>query len=110
LIFGEDLFESTEATLPGGATLGEPLFGAAHDRWLDTAGADATDFLRSHQPAGLEHLQVLDDRRQGERQWSGELANGRWAAGEALEHVPSRGIGQGVEDAIERWRRRGSDH
>src|ERR1017187_1012122 len=72
---GQVVAEPVEASLPAGPALGDPVLGSAERGRLDAAGADPASLLRTHQPACLKHLDVLDNRRQRHRQRPGQLAD-----------------------------------
>jgi hypothetical protein len=102
LILGEDVAEAIEAALPECASLGDPLLGGAQGSGSDGEGADTADFFGMDEAAGLQDLEVLDDRGERHGQGLGELADGRRAAGKAIDQGTPSGVGEGLEEAIER--------
>src|SRR5262249_59703666 len=86
----------------GGARLGAPALDEADRRRLAPAGAPAAALLGADQAALLEHLQVLDDRRQRDRERPGQLANRGRSSAEPLDDAAAGGGGQRGGDAGER--------
>src|SRR5260370_22070842 len=97
---GEKVTEPVEAALPGSAALGDPLLGAAQHGGLDAAGPLPAHLLRPDKPAGLKHLNVLDDRCKGHFQRPAELADRCLALAEPFHHEPPARIGERPEDPV----------
>jgi hypothetical protein len=59
-------------------------------------------FLRPHQPARLQHREMLHHRRQGHVERPGEFAHRGGTLAQALDHDPAGRVGQRLEGEIER--------
>ena len=59
----EDVAQQVEPTFPDSAMLGDPVLKCAHRAGFEPAGADAADLLGTHEPAALEHVEVLQHSR-----------------------------------------------
>ena len=101
-MLGEVFAEPIKAAFPGGAPLGDPVFGGPERGSFDMAGTHAADFFGAHQAAGFEDFEVLHDRRQGHVERLSELADRSGSAAQPLDHDQSGGIRQRLEDATER--------
>jgi len=65
------------------------------------AVAHAARLARPDEPAGLEQLDVLHDRRERHRQRLRQLAHRRVATRQPVDDGAARRVGQRLEDAIE---------
>src|SRR5580658_6094296 len=65
-LFGENVAQAVEAALPERAALGDPLLRQFQPPGLDATGAHPPDLFRSDDAALFEHLEVLNDRGQGD--------------------------------------------
>src|SRR2546421_6929582 len=101
--FGEVLAKAVETALPARPPCADPSLDGPQRRWLDPAGPHPPNFLGANEAAHLQHLQVLDHRRQRHRQRLCEFADRGRPAAQPLDDDPSIGIGQRVEDAIDRF-------
>jgi len=63
--------------------------------------SDPSDATPLDEPSALEHAQVLADRRERHGERPGQLAHGVLALGQACHDRAARGVGEGVEDAVE---------
>ena len=99
--FGEEVAEAIEATLPERAATGDPALRDGEPRGLHAAGADAADLCRANETAVFEHLQMLDDRCDGDCKRSGEARNGGGAVAQLLDDGATGGVAEGVEDAVD---------
>jgi len=109
-LLGEDLPESIESPLPGGAPLTYPAFGAAQRGGFNVAGPRSADFLRTNQAARLQHLQVLNDGGQGHVERLRELSDRGGAAAQALDDQAPRRVRERLEDEIEPGQRHVVSH
>ena len=98
---GQEVGEAVEVLLPPGPPGRQPLLGRAQARRLDLHGADTADLLRLHQPGGLEHLHVLDDRGQRHGERLRQLAHRRRAVAEPFDDGTAGRIGEGLEGVVE---------
>ena len=92
------------AAVPGQPALVEPFLGLAQRLGIDGAGAHPADLLGGHQPALLEHLQMLHDGRQRHGEAAGPVRSPMPVRGSAVDDLPARRIGQCLEHQIERRR------
>ena len=88
--------------LPERAAVVEPLLGGRERLRLDAAHAYATDLLGRHDATRLEHLDVLDHRRERHVERRRQIADGGGGSDETLDHLPTRRVGQRVEETVER--------
>ena len=68
---------------------------------LDRAGAHAAVLARPDQAAVLEEMDVLHEGRQRHVERLRQFADARGPLAQPPQHRPARGIGQGLEDAVE---------
>jgi hypothetical protein len=61
----------------------------------------AAAHLAADQPGVLQRLDVLGGGRERDREGFGKLADRPFAAGEVTQHLPARGVAQGVKDGIQ---------
>jgi len=88
--------------LPIGAPAGEPPFRSREGLRIDAAGANTPCLFRSHEPAGLEHLEVLQHGGERHVERPGEVAHCHWSSAQPLDHdAPSR-VGERLKDEVER--------
>ena len=83
------------------AVLGDPVLDRAHRAGFEPAGADAADLLGTHEPALLEHVEVLQHGRKRHLQWRREFAHGGGAIGEPRDDRAAVAVGQSAERLIE---------
>ena len=102
---GKNVAQAIETPLPGVSTLGDPLLGRAQRRRRHGEGANASDLFGADEAAGLEDLKVLDDRGEGHRQGSRQVAGGGRPAAQAVDQVAPGWVGEGLEEAVEGGRR-----
>lgn len=91
-----------EAALPIGTPPGDPIFGLLQSRRLDAIGAHAPCLFGPDEAACLQHLEVLNNRRQRDGQRLRELADRCWSEAETLHHHPPGRDRQGLEEEI-KW-------
>ena len=77
------------------------MFGRSQGHRVKAARAGAAELLRPHETAGLQDLHVLHDRGERHGQRPAELADRGRPLAEPLQHEPSPGIGERVEDAVQ---------
>jgi hypothetical protein len=82
--------------------LREPGLGLRQHVAVELAMAHAPHLLGADEPAGLEQLHVLHDGRERHHQRLGQLAHRRVATRQPVDDGAAGGIGQCLEDAIER--------
>src|SRR3954468_8115326 len=99
-LIGEIVAQAIQPALPGRAPGTDPLLDRLQRGRLEPAGPHAGDLLPADEPAGLEHLEVLDHRRQRHRQRARELADRGRSVAQPLDDDPPARIGQRLEDAI----------
>jgi hypothetical protein len=99
---GEEVAEPVETAFPQGPPLVDPVLGRAQRGRLDRAGAHPPDLLRADEAAGLEHLDVLDHRRERHLERLRELAHRRRPTRQAVDHRAAAGVSERVEDLVER--------
>jgi hypothetical protein len=102
VVVGEELAQAVEAALPAGAALSDPVLDGFEGGGLDAARADAADLAGVDEAAGFEHLEVLHDGWEGHGEGLSELGDGGGTKAEAFDHAATGGIGEGVEQAVER--------
>src|SRR6516164_9323071 len=98
----EKLSEPVEPRLPRRASLADPALGRAQRERLYLARAHAPHLVRTHDPARLEHVQVLNDRRQRYRERPRELAHRRGPVEQVVDHRTPVRIRERVEDHVYR--------
>jgi hypothetical protein len=59
----QDVAQELEPSLPDRAVLGDPILECAHRAGFEPAGPDPADLLGTHEPAALEHVEVLQHGR-----------------------------------------------
>ncbi len=62
----------------------------------------SADFLGLHDAAGFEDVEVLQNGREGHGEPGGEFGDGRGSAAQTLDQEHLGGIGERLEDAVER--------
>src|SRR3954465_7168219 len=97
---GENVPKEVGPAGPGRAVLTDPAFDRLHRLWLEPTSANPTDLLAVHEAAALQDVQVLHDGRQRNAEGRRELAHGRGAAGQPLDHRTALAVGEGLEDAV----------
>jgi hypothetical protein len=100
--FAEVRGEAIELVLPESPVGLEPLRGFLQWRRGEPAAADAPVAPPLDEPGALQHREVLADRGERHREGSGEVPDGRLAAGEAGEDGPARGVGERAEHDVQR--------
>src|SRR5690349_6099567 len=102
--------ETIELALDAGAPSRQPRLGGAETRGVDLHRAHPADLLRGHETRRLEHLHVLDDRGQRDRERLGQLTDRCRAVAEPLDDGPTGRIGERLEGLVEHarpaWRSR----
>jgi hypothetical protein len=101
-VLGEHVGQAVEATLPESAALGEPPFREAQAARVQATGPHAADLLGSYDAALFEDLEVLYDRGQGDAERLRQIADRHGSTAQSLDQGTTSGLGQGVEDAIDR--------
>jgi di/tripeptidase len=81
----------------------KPVHGLLHGPRTELTRDGAAGLGAGNQAGIREHIEVLHDRREGHREWLGQLANRhRLAFAQAhQDRAPCR-VGQGAEGAVER--------
>src|SRR5258708_29644903 len=102
VVLGEELAETVEAALPLGTPLCDPVLGPAHRRRPHPARPHPPDLLGVDEAALLQHLEMLHDGRQRDRQRRCQLADRGRAAAELLDDLPARPIAERVEHPVDR--------
>lgn len=72
-----------------------------HGRGREAAAVNAAVDLAAQQAGGFQNSQVLGDRGKRDVEWFGKFADGGLSLRETGEDGAARGIGEGVEDAID---------
>ena len=99
---GDELLEPVGARLPRGrAGRTASVSTAANGRFSMRAGAHAALLARADQAALLEQMDVLHEGRQRHVERLRQFADARRPLAQPPQHGPARGIGQGLEDAVE---------
>src|ERR1039458_2916928 len=99
--FVQDVAQSVQAGFPTPASVGDPLFGGGHRRTFDPARARPPDLLGLHEPALLEHLDVLEDSGKGHGQGFCQFTDRSGPQGEAFHHAAPALVGQRLEGPIQ---------
>ena len=94
-------FEHVQPIAPEALVEREPLMGAGKRAGIEPADMGAPAHLAAHQPGTLQRLDVLGGGLQGDGEGLCELADRALAGGEIAQHLPPRGVAQGVEDGVE---------
>src|SRR4051794_39529273 len=90
----EARLEPIEAGLPEATVSLKPLDGLGRGRSLEPRGAELRRAAPGDQPRPLQHLEVLRDRLDADRERLGELVHGRLALRETAEDRPARRVGE----------------
>ncbi len=93
--------QSGRAWFPEAAPCAEPLLSALQGSRGEAHDSNAPDLFRPHKATGLQHMQMLQERRHRHLEGLGQFADGRRAAAQALHHGPTCRISQGTEDGPE---------
>jgi len=97
----EDVAQEVEPAFPDSAVLGDPVLDRVHRAGVEAAGADPTGLLGTHEPAALEHVEVLQHCRQRHAERRRELAHRGGPPGELHDDRATVAVGQSVERQIE---------
>ena len=84
------------------AAVGEPALGLAEFVGTEPAAAGAADLLAVDEAGQFEHPQVLADGGEAHRERRRQFRHARRPGGEPFDHPPAAGIGEGVEDPVDR--------
>jgi hypothetical protein len=95
------LAETVETTLDKRAALGDPVGERVESARLDSAAADAPNFLASDKPAFLQYLEVLDNCGERHVEGFGQVADTGRPAAQPLDDCPARGLREGFEAAVD---------
>ena len=93
--------ELIETQLPRATLFHHPTFRRLEWRGCEPVRPDSSSLLRRHQPAPLEHAEVLRERRQRHAKGLGQLARRRRSSAESLDYEPAGWIREGVKDEIQ---------
>ena len=96
----EDLAEAVVASLPGSLTSSDPLVEGIESRHIQVTDATTAALFTCHEAGAFENLEVLHDRRQGHWQRLSELLDRLWPLPQSLDDLPSRGIGECLENRV----------
>src|SRR5579862_8759282 len=94
--------QTVEAVGPFGVGAAEPVVYWEQALKLKSRRAALAVASSADQAGPLQHLEVLGDRRLGQRGGTCQLDDARLAGREALEDCPARGVGEGCEGEGER--------
>ena len=86
--------EAVEAAFPELPVVLQPVRGVLERLGLQPARPPLCVASARNQSGVLEHLQVLGDRRQADRERRRDLVDGRLAFGEPREDRPARRVGE----------------
>ena len=81
----------------------EPPLGRLEGLALQPARPHPTHLRRPNEPAVFENAEMLNERRQCHVEGLGQLGNRRGPIAEPPNDCPSRRIGKGTEDGVERF-------
>ena len=96
--------EPIGAALPQGALLGQPSFDGGKRLLFDSADPHATHLARPNPSALFKQTDVLHEGRQRHVERLRQLADARGAAAQPSQYGPASGIGNRLEDAVQRLR------
>src|SRR6202171_5607210 len=99
--FAEEPVERIQTVGPEALIEVQPLMGARERSGIEPAQMCAAPHLAAGQTGALASLDVLRRRRERDGERLGKLADGAFAAGELAEHLPARGVAEGVKNGIE---------
>src|SRR5713101_6973761 len=99
--FSEELAQPIQPALPQPHALADPLPGEPEALWSDPAIPHPPDLLGADHPALLEDLKMLEHRRERDRERLGQPADRDRTAAQPLEHRPSCGVVERVEDPVD---------
>src|SRR6185437_3067615 len=94
------LVELIQSSFPQPTARRQPIFNDLEPFWRNLVRPYTSALLRLHQPALLEHRQVLHERRQLHVERCCQLADGGWPDGQLLQNFPPGRIGQGVKNIV----------
>ena len=97
----QPLPEMVEASLPEATISLEPLGGVPQTRAVEPRGPELGLSTPRDQSRPLEHLEVLGDRLDADREGPSQLGYGGLALGQPREYLPTRGVGEGGEGFAE---------
>jgi hypothetical protein len=98
---GEYVPEAIEPALPQRAALGDPLCSNVEPGGLEATDSHAANFVCADDLAALEHLEVLNDCRQGDAERLRQVAGRRRTVAQLLDELPARGVAECVEDLVD---------
>ena len=101
LKLAEVVVEAVEALLPELAVILEPLVDAAQRLRLDLARPPLRLPAAGDEARVLQHLQVLRDGGEADRERGREFGHGRLTCHEAGEDRAAGGVGQGVQRGLQ---------
>src|SRR5678816_562642 len=99
--FGEEFSKAIKSVLPDRAAFVDPFFSERQAGRLDAARADPPELFGSHEPAGFEDLEVLNDCGQSDSERHREVRNRGWSAAQPLDDGSARRITKSVKDAVQ---------
>ena len=97
----QEPFEHIEPVGPEALVEAQPLVGAGERSGVEAAQVGAAADLATDQPGVLQHLDVLGGGRERDREGFCQLAHRSLAAREVAEHLPPRGIAEGMKHRAE---------
>src|SRR5271156_2393737 len=100
LIFGQQITQPVEPSLPQRASCANPLLRHREPLRLHLACAHPANFRRVHQSALFEYLYVLNHRRQGDVERPRQTRNRNRALAHPFKNRPARGIAQRMKNPI----------
>src|SRR3954447_3626327 len=101
LFLGQHIPEAIEPALPQRAARGDPVGGDAESAGLKATGTHTANLLCADDTAALEHLEMLNDRRQSHVEWLRQVADRCRPVAQLLDQLSSRRVAERVEDLID---------
>src|SRR5262245_21568534 len=101
-MLGEKLAQSVEPAFPGLPLLFHPLLNRPHRHRFKTTGSHPPDLLRTDETTRFQHLQMLDDRRQGHVERTSQFTDRRRSPTEPFNHAAPGRIRERLKFRIER--------
>src|SRR5215467_3753101 len=97
----EEPFEHLQPVGPEALVEAQPLVGAGEWAGGEAAQMRAAAHLAPEQPGVLQHLNVLRGRGERDREGGRQLADRARALSEFVQHLPARGVAEGMKDGIQ---------
>ena len=101
VVLAEEPFEHIQTVGPEALVEAQPLVGAGERSGVEAAQMGAAAHLAADQPGVLQRLDVLRGGRERDREGFRKLAHRSLATGEVAQHLPARGVAEGMKDGIE---------